>query len=104
MDAQLAGLPQTVSTPELMIAVPENEKFDVMERIEQTMLPPGARLNRIDGVRAEFSDGWGLVRASNTSAALGCRFEAESEAALARIQGVFREELGRIAPGLTLPF
>ena len=104
MDAQLAGLPQTVSTPELMIPVPENEKFDVMERIEEKMMPPGSRLNRIDGVRAEFSDGWGLVRASNTSAALGCRFEAESEAALARIQGVFREELGRIAPGLTLPF
>jgi phosphomannomutase/phosphoglucomutase len=86
MDAQLAGLPQTVSTPELMIPVPENEKFDVMERIEEKMMPPGSRLNRIDGVRAEFSDGWGLVRASNTSAALGCRFEAESEAALARIK------------------
>ena len=58
----------------------------------------------IDGVRAEFNDGWALVRASNTSAAISCRFEAESEAALERIQGVFRQELQRIAPELPLTF
>ena len=104
MDAQLAGLPQTVSTPEIALPVSESAKFALMERIEEKMAPPGARLTRIDGVRAEFSDGWALVRASNTSAALSCRFEAENEAALERIQGVLRQELQRIAPELALAF
>ena len=104
MDSQLAGLPQTVSTPELMVPVAESDKFALMERIEEKMAPGGARLTRIDGVRAEFVDGWGLVRASNTSAALGCRFEAESEESLKRIQDVFRDEMRRIAPELMLPF
>jgi phosphomannomutase/phosphoglucomutase len=75
-----------------------------MERIEEKMAPGGARLTRIDGVRAEFVDGWGLVRASNTSAALGCRFEAENEESLKRIQDIFRDEMRRIAPELMLPF
>ncbi len=104
MDSQLAGLPQAVATPELMVPVSESTKFALMTRISEQMTLQGARLTRIDGVRAEFADGWGLMRASNTSAALACRFEAESEAALRRIQDIFREEMRRIAPELMLPF
>ena len=104
LDAMLAELPRSVSTAELIIPVAEKRKFELMSRISEKMEPQGARLTRIDGVRAEFPDGWGLVRASNTSPALACRFEAENAAALVRIQRIFREEILRLGPGLQLPF
>ena len=58
----------------------------------------------IDGLRVNFADGWGLVRPSNTTPCLVLRFEAESEAILARIQDVFRELLLKVEPTLDLPF
>ena len=57
-----------------------------------------ARISRIDGVRVEFADGWGLIRASNTSAALILRFEGRDADALERIRGAFRAELERLLP------
>jgi phosphomannomutase/phosphoglucomutase len=66
---------------------------------------PGAtEVIRIDGLRVEYADGFGLARASNTTPVVVLRFEAESEAALARIQAEFRRVLGANAPGLALPF
>ena len=58
----------------------------------------------IDGVRAEFEDGWGLVRASNTTPVLVLRFEADNDAALQRIMGEFRHVMQQVEPGLQLPF
>ena len=55
-------------------------------------------------MRAEFADGWGLVRASNTSAALICRFEGRDEATLARIQAAFLAEIRRLLPGTNVSF
>jgi phosphomannomutase/phosphoglucomutase len=55
-------------------------------------------------LRVEFEQGWGLVRASNTSPALLFRFEAESEDELVRVQGVFRELVNKVDPQLQLPF
>jgi phosphomannomutase len=63
-----------------------------------------ARLITLDGLRVEFEQGWGLVRASNTTPSLVLRFEADNERALAEIQGIFRRELHRIDPQLSLPF
>ena len=64
---------------------------------------PGARrINDTDGIRAEYDDGFGLVRASNTSPALILRFEGENKAALNRIQSAFRSALG--AAGADAPF
>ncbi len=104
LDSMLAELPRSVSTAELIIPVAEKRKFELMSHISEKMEPRGARLTRIDGVRAEFPDGWGLVRASNTSPALACRFEAENEAALTRIKQIFRDEILRLGPELQLPF
>jgi phosphomannomutase/phosphoglucomutase len=59
---------------------------------------------RIDGLRVEYADGFGLLRASNTTPVVVLRFEAESEAALKRIQAEFRSVLAAGAPGLVLPF
>lgn len=104
LDELLAELPRSVATPELRIEMPEEQKFVAMETISRGFALGDARLSRIDGVRAEFADGWGLVRASNTSAALICRFEGRDEATLARIQGAFLAEIRRLLPGTNVSF
>jgi phosphomannomutase/phosphoglucomutase len=58
----------------------------------------------IDGLRVEYSDGFGLARPSNTTPVIVLRFEAENEAALHRIQDDFRRALLRVKPGAALPF
>ncbi len=58
----------------------------------------------IDGLRVDFDDGWGLVRASNTTPSLVLRFEADNADALKRIQAQFKELLLRIKPDLNIPF
>ncbi len=106
LDELLAQLPHSVATPEIRIELPEEQKFAAMEAISRgfSLEPENARLSRIDGVRAEFADGWGLVRASNTSAALICRFEGRDEATLARIQAAFLAEIRRLLPGTNVSF
>ena len=64
----------------------------------------GARLSTIDGLRADWDDGWGLVRASNTTPILVLRFEADNTAALERIKDEFRARLQALAPELTMTF
>ena len=64
----------------------------------------GAEVIDIDGYRVEFSDGWGLIRPSNTTPCLVLRFEAEDQQALDRIQGDFRKVLLSINSDLQLPF
>jgi phosphomannomutase/phosphoglucomutase len=64
----------------------------------------GAQLTTLDGLRADFEDGWGLVRASNTTPGLTLRFEAQDAQAMQRIQGEFRALLLGIEPNLHLPF
>jgi phosphomannomutase/phosphoglucomutase len=65
---------------------------------------PDATLVTIDGVRADWADGWGLVRASNTTPVLVLRFDADNPTALKRIQQVFREQLFMVNAKLKLPF
>ncbi len=64
----------------------------------------GARLTTIDGLRADWPDGWGLVRASNTTPVLVLRFDADTPQALTRIQDVFRTQLKALDSSLPLPF
>jgi phosphomannomutase / phosphoglucomutase len=77
----LADLPQTVSTPELRVACPDDRKFDIVAKAAQHFAAR-YRVSTLDGVRISFADGWGLLRASNTQPALVLRFEANSDAAL----------------------
>ena len=58
----------------------------------------------MDGIRVDFSEGWGLVRASNTGPALTARFEADSAESLEAIQADFRAQIARVAPDLQLTF
>ncbi|MBM7093378.1 phosphomannomutase/phosphoglucomutase, partial [Streptomyces sp. S12] len=75
-----------------------------VERFRNEASFEGARLSTIDGLRVDFPDGWGLVRASNTTPILVMRFDADNQAAMERIQGLFRAQLHAIKPDLALPF
>lgn len=100
-----ATLPDSLSTPELTASLAEGQS----ETIMRTLLAeaPFTSANRqitLDGLRVEYDDGWGLVRASNTTPSLVFRFEADDAAALERIQEAFRKHLLTIEPSLELPF
>ena len=81
----LAGLPPSFTTPEIRVDCDDDLKFAVAEKTKE-YLRNEREINDIDGVRADFGDGWGLVRASNTQPALVLRFEAQNEARLAEIR------------------
>ncbi len=99
-----ADFPDAISTPELQLKMKEGESFRFIERLHEEARFSNAELITIDGIRAEFKDGWGLVRASNTTPSLVFRFEADSEAALRRIMDEFRQVLLSLQPDLQLPF
>jgi len=99
-----ADLPDSVSTPELNVSLAEGENFIFVEQLQSQATFEDANVITIDGVRVEFKDGWGLVRASNTTPSLVLRFEADDEAALTRIKNVFREQMLNINSSITLPF
>ncbi|MBY6211555.1 phosphomannomutase/phosphoglucomutase [Microbulbifer agarilyticus] len=103
LDELLDSLPKMVNTPEILLPVAEADKFALIERLRNEGTFGQADLNTIDGLRIEFADGWGLVRASNTTAALTLRFEADDEAALARIRELVGQQLQKIDPALVLP-
>jgi len=102
--ATLAALPDGVSTPEIKVDAPEGDPHSFVERFRAAAQFEGARLSTIDGLRVDFADGWGLVRASNTTPVLVMRFDADTAAALQRIQQAFREQLLALKPDLALPF
>lgn len=101
-----AELPDSVNTPELHIAFEhDGAHFEFMDKLAERAEFEGARsIIRIDGVRVDYPDGWGLARPSNTTPVVVTRFEAEDQQALERIQAAFREQMLAIEPDLELPF
>lgn len=99
-----ASFPDSVNTPELNIAMAEGESVRFVEKFSADADFQGAKITNIDGLRVDFSDGWGLVRASNTTPSLVVRFEADDEQVLRRIQNEFKNLMTRIKPDIVLPF
>jgi phosphomannomutase/phosphoglucomutase len=99
-----ASLPNTVNTPELNLKFPEGEHYRFMEKLLKLASFPDAKITTIDGLRADFADGFGLVRASNTTPVLVFRFEADNQTALTRIQQQFRALVLATKPDAQLPF
>ena len=93
-----------MSTPELKIELNEGEQYAFVDNFVAQARFDGARIATIDGLRADWPDGWGLVRASNTTPTLVLRFDAKDAEALARVQALFREQLLAVNPALRLPF
>jgi phosphomannomutase/phosphoglucomutase len=85
MSAQLAGLPVTVSTPEIRVDCPDETKFAVVARVAEQFSKTHEVID-VDGVRVLFDEGWGLLRASNTQPVVVMRFEARNEKLLASYQ------------------
>ena len=83
MEALLADLPPSHSTPEIRVDCPDDVKFEVARRVQEQFRASGLDIIDVDGVRVRFAHGWGLLRASNTQPVLVMRFEAESPAHLA---------------------
>ncbi|MGO4221701.1 phosphomannomutase/phosphoglucomutase [Lysobacter sp. TAF61] len=100
----LNALPNGVSTPEIKVDAPDGDPHTFVDRFRDEARFEGARLSTIDGLRVDYADGWGLVRASNTTPVLVMRFDADSAEALARIKADFRSQLLALKPDLVLPF
>lgn len=95
--------PQDISTPEINITVPDEEKFAIIETLAREGDFGEGIKTTLDGIRLDYADGWGLCRASNTTPALVLRFEGKDAAALARIHERFANALATVAPTLCIP-
>ncbi|MBA3487316.1 MAG: phosphomannomutase/phosphoglucomutase, partial [Lysobacter sp.] len=100
----LDSLPDGIATPELKVEAPGGDPHAFVERFVAAAHFEGARLSMIDGLRVDWPDGWGLVRASNTTPILVMRFDADNQTAMTRIQSDFREQLLAVKQDLVLPF
>jgi len=104
LDDCIDKFPVTVNTPEIIIPVAEDYKFQLMDKIVANADFSSGKVNTMDGIRVDFSDGWGLVRASNTVPALTARFEADSTEHLENIQDEFRAQIALVDPEVELRF
>jgi phosphomannomutase/phosphoglucomutase len=104
LDDIIDTFPVTVNTPEILIPVSEQSKQPLIDRIIRNTDFSSGKVNTMDGIRVDFSEGWGLVRASNTSPALTARFEATSADALEMIMNEFREQIALVDSTLELNF
>jgi phosphomannomutase/phosphoglucomutase len=97
-------LPNSVSTPELKCQTKEGENYSFMKEFKKVADFPDANLTTIDGIRADFTDGWGLVRCSNTTPCLVFRFDADTKEALEKIKKEFKDQILAVDSKLKLPF
>ena len=100
--AMFKRFPEDVSTPEINIQVTEDEKFDLVTQLQSAHFLTG-NVSTIDGIRVDYADGWGLVRASNTTSVLVLRFEGQNQAVLQRIKEEFQHHLYAVDTKLTVP-
>ena len=99
------SLPDSINTPELQIRLAEGENYALIDQLQKNAKFSNAReVIKIDGLRVEYADGFGLARSSNTTPVVVLRFEADNSTALKRIQEEFRGVLQKAAPEAKLPF
>jgi len=96
LDALIKNLPKAFSTPEMNLSVEESKKFQIVENFISKANFGSADKITIDGLRVNFEDGWGLLRASNTTPKLVLRFEADSPKRLNEIKDMFLTQLKKI--------
>ncbi len=106
VEAVFSALPHCYSTPELILPLDEEQKAPFMQALIARLKKDESQgeVSLLDGIRIDFDDAWGLVRASNTTPSLVLRFEGLSAESLARIQSLFKTHLLALAPELNLPF
>ena len=94
LEELLAGVPALVSTPEIRIDCPDDQKFQIVADLASEFKRQYQVID-VDGARVVFKGGWGLIRASNTQPVLVLRFEAEDQKTLQEIQNVFMDKLAK---------
>lgn len=99
-----AAIPDRINTPELIVEMDEGESHNFIQKLTAEAQFAGAEITTIDGIRADYPNGWGLVRASNTVPGLTLRFEADTEESLQDIQQQFKQQMLKIKPTLALSF
>jgi phosphomannomutase len=104
LSEQFRAIPNSINTPEIKIDMSDEEKFLFMERFSKVADFSEARIIAIDGMRVEFTHGWGLLRASNTTPCLVARFEANDQESLVEIQNLFKKQMQRVDEHLNIPF
>lgn len=98
------ALPDSINTPELRMEFAEGEHYTFMDKLKEVANFDGASVSKIDGLRVDYKDGFGLIRPSNTTPILVLRFEADSDDALLRIQNDFAAAIHKIDPDIATPF
>ncbi|MEK6744536.1 MAG: phosphomannomutase/phosphoglucomutase [Nitrospirota bacterium] len=107
LSSLLADLPKTFNTPEIRFDCPDALKFKVVEQVQQIYAAPGTvslpirEVITVDGIRAVFEKGWGLIRASNTQPVLVMRFEAVDRASLQAIRALMEEQVRKVIADLS---
>ena len=100
LSEMLSDLPPVVATPEIRVDCPDELKFRIAERVAEIVRPLAQEVIEVDGVRALFDGGWGLVRASNTQPILVLRFEGKDRETVERIRGVMEGAVGTARAGI----
>ncbi|RLC45273.1 MAG: phosphomannomutase [Candidatus Cloacimonadota bacterium] len=93
LSALLKDVPKMYSTPEIRDDCPDEQKFEIVEKVKNYFKTKGYEITDIDGMRITFTDGWGLVRASNTQPVIVLRFEAETKERLNEIQKLVMDKV-----------
>jgi len=100
LDELLEEFPSSLVTPEIQIKVDDQRKFQIIDQLNESASFKGGTITTVDGIRVDYAEGWGLVRASNTNPVLTLRFEATNDAAMARIKNTFRTEIQAVQEDL----
>ena len=96
----LAEFPDGFTTPEINLDVDEDKKFQIVDEFKKSASFENASVSILDGLRVEYEDGWGLLRASNTTPKLVLRFEGTSQKSLDDIIRKFNDEFQKVHPNL----
>lgn len=102
IDEVFAEFPTSPMTPEIRVKVEESQKFEIIKKLGEVGTFEGGRVVDIDGIRVEYPFGWGLIRASNTSANLTLRFEADDEDSIHKLKSIFVIELKKVDPTIQI--
>jgi len=98
------SLPNSINTPELRIEFDEDEHYKFMDKLKEVANFEEASVSKIDGLRVDYADGFGLIRPSNTTPILVLRFEADSQESIERIQNDFAAAIHQIDDQINIPF
>lgn len=99
-----ADIPENIATPEIIINMPLTEGRQLVQQFGDSYHAEGAEKTELDGVRIDFADGWGLLRVSNTTAAISLRFEAQTQQRLEQIKQSFRDQIKQLSSATPINF